>query len=294
MVRSYTRVLAALILAGLIGAAQLSAAWAASCGETSVIIGDCFQPTSSITDDRVDLSVDFTVGEDGSEGSTSTRKSNGSGASGRGASAPSNATRPAPAPCPGYAVVNGQVMCDIGYSTPLGGVPATEQNDPTAGRVITLSDIASFRPTAGSQAMEPDGWIVVGLDTNFYASAAQHVRSGILLGQPAEVRFTPVAYRWHYGDGTGRLTSSAGASWATLGAPEFSPTSTSHVYATAGTYTIRLTVHYAPEYRWAGGSWIPINGTVAVAANELMATAGDIRTVLVARDCEASPAGPGC
>ncbi|WP_167139768.1 PKD domain-containing protein [Diaminobutyricimonas sp. TR449] len=186
------------------------------------------------------------------------------------------------------------MVCDIGYSTPLGGTPPTEPADPAVGRAITLSDIASFRASAGNQAMEPDGWIVVGLDTNFYASASQHTRSGSLLGRPAEVRFTPVAYRWHYGDGTGQVVSTPGASWSTQGLPEFSPTPTSHVYAAPGSYVITLTVHFSAEYRWAGSGWTPISGTLAVPANELVATAGDIRTVLVAQHCAQNPSGPGC
>ncbi|MBC7589829.1 MAG: hypothetical protein H7226_02140, partial [Salinibacterium sp.] len=35
---------------------------------------------------------------------------------------------------------------------------------------ITLADIASFRPASGVAAMEPNGWMVVGLDTNFFGS----------------------------------------------------------------------------------------------------------------------------
>ncbi len=82
--------------------------------------------------------------------------------------------------------------------------------------------------------MQPDGWIVPGLDANFYAVTAPHVVNGTLLGQPASVRFTPVAFHWDYGDGNAATRSTKGATWEALGIPEFEPTPTSHVYATRG------------------------------------------------------------
>lgn len=159
---------------------------------------------------------------------------------------------------------------------------------------ITLSDIAHFRPQPATQRMQPDGWMVVGLDTNFYALIERHVVAGSLLGAPADVRFTPVAYRWSYGDGsTARLTTK-GASWQAQGLSEFDPTATSHVYRASGTYFIDLDVEYTAEYRFAGGGWVPLSGTIVLPANRLVATAGDAVTVLVDRHCAQPPAGPGC
>ncbi|WP_166872382.1 hypothetical protein [Salinibacterium sp. ZJ450] len=249
----------------------------------------------------MDLSIDYNQGNGGSGGSGNSnptpRNTNGNGnGNGNDSSDSPSTAEPAPlppGPCPGFFVLNGEPFCDVGYSTALGS-PPPGPGPATAPYVVTVRDIASFRPTSAIQTMEPDGWIVVGLDTNFVAAAAQHVRSGTLLGQPAEVRFSPVSYHWSYGDDTSRTSSSPGASWAALGLQEFDPTSTSHVYVTAGTFTISLTVNYAPEYRYAGGSWTSIAGTVSAPGNQLVATAGDVKTVLVAMDCRASPSGPGC
>ena len=69
--------------------------------------------------------------------------------------------------------------------------------------------------------MEPNGWAVTGLPINFYAVASVNVKSGMLLGYPADVRFTPIGYRWDYGDGTATTLRSGGASWAALGQVEF-------------------------------------------------------------------------
>lgn len=159
---------------------------------------------------------------------------------------------------------------------------------------ITLADIATFPASPLVDHMEPNGWIVTGLPTNFYTTGGAHVVDGTLLGFPAAVRFTPVTWRWSYGDGASLTTSTSGASWAALGTNEFDDTATSHVFTRAGNYSIDLSVDYSAEYNLDGQGWAPIDGVVTVPANRLTATAGDAQTVLVARDCAANPRGPGC
>ena len=167
-------------------------------------------------------------------------------------------------------------------------------SDTPGAEPITLSDIASFRPTPGVQYMQPDGWMVPGLDANFYAVTAQHVVDGTLLGQPASVRFTPVAFHWDYGDGTAATRSTKGDTWEALGIPEFDPTPTSHVYDAEGEYTIRLTIDFAAEYRFAGSPFYPIAGFLPLPANDLHVSVDGAKTVLVEHDCAANPSGPGC
>jgi hypothetical protein len=170
----------------------------------------------------------------------------------------------------------------------------TCDSDAPGAAPITLSDIATFRPTPGTQFMQPDGWVVPGLDANFIAVTGRHIVNGTLLGQPASVRFTPVAFHWTYGDGQSATRATKGATWQALGVAEFSPTSTSHVYAAEGTYTIRLTIDFAPEYRFAGSAFVPIAGVIPLPANDLHVTVDGAKTVLVEHDCAANPAGPGC
>ncbi len=165
---------------------------------------------------------------------------------------------------------------------------------PPPAQPITLADVASFRPTTGVSGMEPKGWMIVGLDTNFFSTASTEVVDGTLLGLPASVRFTPVAWRWSYGDGTAATLSTPGGSWAALGVAEFSPTSGSHVFRSAGTYVIDLSVVYTLEYRFGPAGWTRIDGTLALPSNRLTATAGSATTVLVERECTVNPRGPGC
>jgi hypothetical protein len=172
--------------------------------------------------------------------------------------------------------------------------PSAPRDSYTVTALVTLADIAQFHPTPGTDHMEPNGWMVVGLDTNFYAVASTQVQEGQLLGRSASVRFTPRTYRWAYGDGSSATRAAKGSTWAAQGIAEFDPTPTSHVYRAKGTYTIDLTVGFRAEYRYDSGGWIPIAGTLAVPANRLVATAGDAKTVLVAKDCSANPFGPGC
>jgi hypothetical protein len=170
----------------------------------------------------------------------------------------------------------------------------TCSSDDEGAEPITLTDIASFRPRPGVQYMQPNGWMVPGLDANFYAVTSQHVVNGTLLGQPASVRFTPVAFHWNYGDGSGATRATKGGTWESLGIPEFGRTPTSHVYEEEGRYTIRLTIDFAAEYRFAGSPFFPIAGVLPVPANELHVTVDGAKTVLVEHDCAANPSGPGC
>jgi len=159
---------------------------------------------------------------------------------------------------------------------------------------ITIRDIASFIPTPGRQQMQPDGWTVAGLDTNFYAITQQHVVPGALLGRPADVRFTPTAFHWDYGDGTAATKPTKGGTWEALGLDEFAPTPTSHVYEQLGDYTITLSITFSAEYRFDGSAWRAVVGNLTLPANDLHLRVGTAKTVLVEHDCLANPSGPGC
>lgn len=159
---------------------------------------------------------------------------------------------------------------------------------------VTWADIAAFSPAHGTAGMEPNGWAVTGLDTNFYASSASHVQPGTLLGSAAAVRFTPVGFQWDYGDGSTADLATSGSTWAKLGVGEFGATPTSHVFASSGNYTVTLSVEFAAEYRVEGMPWTPITGTIRLQAAPLQVTVGTANTVLVNQDCALNPQGPGC
>lgn len=173
------------------------------------------------------------------------------------------------------------------------GPPATPAPG-AAPTVVTLRDIAAFRPATPGNDMEPGGWAVVGLPANFVAAASAQVVPGTLLGQPADVRFTPVGYRWLHSDGATVESAGPGATWTQLGQKEFTATSTSHAYAESGEYTATLEVALAAEYRFGGSAWQPIAGTLSVASESTRVLVGEVDTVLTRGDCTAVPGDPGC
>lgn len=165
---------------------------------------------------------------------------------------------------------------------------------PSSYNPITLVDLANFIPQQASLASQPRGWTVVNLDTNFIAGASTHVVGGSLFGRSAEVRFTPHAYDWNYGDGSTNSSAVPGARWDVLGVREFSPTATSHVYRQEGSFTTTVVVRYGAEYRIAGGAWIPVSGEVSSAATAVVTTVQSADTVLAARDCSNARGSQTC
>lgn len=188
----------------------------------------------------------------------------------------------------------GDGVCTDGMPLGTGACDWLQPRDDYDVVLVTMNDIARFRPSPPRQAMQPDGWAVVGLPSNLFAAASAQVVAGELLGAPAEVRFTPIAFRWRYGDGDAATLRTPGGSWAALGLREFDRTETSHVYRETGRYTVRLDVAYSAEYRIEEGPFIRIPGTLMVSASDLQVIAGSAKTVLVDRDCARNPTGPGC
>lgn len=271
------RQLLLILTVGGISVAGSPALVATECRASDAYIGNCNVNGSLDGDSAVLSGNGVTPGSGASAGSGS-----GSGAS-AGAGGAGGGGGSAEEPFCEAIIADSRCLRD-GRERP--GAPAT----PT----ITLSDIASFRPAPGVQYMQPNGWTVAGLHTNFYAVRPVEVLGGTLLGQPASVRFTATTYHWTYGDGTAATLGTPGGTWQALGIAEFDPTPTSHVYQALGEYTIRLSIDVKAEYRWAGGGWIPISGRLTVPANDLHITVGTADTVLVEHDCTADPTGPGC
>ena len=160
--------------------------------------------------------------------------------------------------------------------------------------VVTLADVATFAPTLAPAVSEPGGWAIIGLPVNLVGPAGSVTVDGVLLGNPAQVRFTPIAWHWAYGDGSASVVTTPGASWAALGIPEFAATATSHVYAAPGIYRVSLEVDMVADYRIGGGPWLAVPGLLTIPVSEFDLLVATADTVLVDRDCLASPAGPGC
>ncbi|HLP23045.1 MAG TPA: hypothetical protein VK139_03270 [Microbacteriaceae bacterium] len=159
---------------------------------------------------------------------------------------------------------------------------------------VTIRDIATFIPAAPIASSEPQGFGIASLPVNLITRASQHIVPGRLLGAPAEVRYTPVGVRWSISDGTVIGSRSLGASWAALGLPDFSDTETSHRFASPGRYSANPTVRYHADYRFAGGPWTSIDGTVTApgAAITLDILAG--KSALVEHTCNELRTAAGC
>jgi hypothetical protein len=159
---------------------------------------------------------------------------------------------------------------------------------------VALQDVAQFVPRSASIRSQPNGWALVGAPVNLVTDAAAQVVDGTLLGRPAEVRFVPVAFTWDYGDGTTSTTAGPGASWRELGQPDFTATDTSHVYPSMGDRQVSLTIAYSPSYRFDGGAWQQIPGTLPVRLGPVTIHVLQGSTVLVGGACGTPDAGPGC
>lgn len=264
------------LLSGLGGVVPVEA-----CSQAGRTSGECLSITGSVDSTGATLgATQTTPGTSGTSGSTS-----GSGSS-TGATTPRPPWRPPPPRAP----VLGSAQCSIiiagscrGQSpskNPPRPVVSSQRQAPRA--PSTVQDVASFAPGAPGIVVEPGTWSLPRLTTNIFSTAREQTQPGELLGWPVEVRFTPRAYRWSYGDGASATHASPGSSW---GAAQFSPASTGHVYRAPGTYSISLQVDYAVAYRFDNGPFRPLSGTVSVTSGPARVQVLRVTPVLVDRGC---------
>lgn len=187
------------------------------------------------------------------------------------------ASAPEPAPEPTDCPLN---RCDIVYD--VVGLPD-----------VTLADLVSFVPARPTLTGEPLGLGVVGMPTNLVAAASEQQIPGVLFDYDVVVRFVPAGFRFDYGDGSVRTTSTGGAAWSALDQAEFTPTPTTHVYTARGTYPVGVTVLYSASVSFGSG-WRPVPGTVAATTTGYDVRIVEVRTALVDKTCLENPRGPGC
>jgi hypothetical protein len=159
---------------------------------------------------------------------------------------------------------------------------------------VSLADVAQFVPRSASMRSQPNGWALVGAPVNLFTDATAQVVEGQLLGRPAQVRFVPVSFTWDHGDGATVTTVGPGASWKQLGQQDFTSTDTSHTYPSIGDRRVAVTVAYSPSYRFDGGGWQQIPGTLPVVIGPVTIHVLQGSTVLVGGACGTRNAGPGC
>lgn len=157
---------------------------------------------------------------------------------------------------------------------------------------ITIADLVGFTPAVGELVVQPTNWGVLGVPTNFVATATEHVQQGTLLGQPVQVRWRPVAFAFDYGDGTRVTSTEAGALWRST-ADDWSRTSTSHEYQQRGEYTASVTITFEADVG-TGAGWTTVPGTLELAAPAEPVRVFEAQTVLTRGDCVEYPDDPGC
>jgi len=109
---------------------------------------------------------------------------------------------------------------------------------------------ANFSPDESSAAVSPSNNLSEGQTATFFSDPKVHFRLGSVLGQAAEVRFSPIAATWTFGDGS----TASGARAA-------------HIFG-AGNYSVEVTITYAVSYRFAGQlSWVADPGQIEMPAS---------------------------
>ena len=159
---------------------------------------------------------------------------------------------------------------------------------------LTMSDVSHVDPQSPRLVTQPDGWSVVGLETNLIASIQTHTVSTVVRNFDVEVRFTPVRYDWAYGDGSSAVTTVPGAPWSVLGVPEFARTPTSHQYVNVAAVTPHVDVWYSVDYRRPGEAWRRIDGSLSRPADAPVVFLQNADTVLVTGPCSAGRVSVGC
>lgn len=158
---------------------------------------------------------------------------------------------------------------------------------------ITLADLASFVPARPRLTGEPAGLGVVGMPANIIATASEQRIPGTLFDFDVVVRFVPTEYVFDYGDGAHRTTPTGGTAWQSLGQADFTPTATSHVYRSRGTYSTSVTVRYRASVDFGAG-WLAVPGVVESTTRGYDVRVVEVHTALVDKTCAENPQGPGC
>ena len=87
--------------------------------------------------------------------------------------------------------------------------------------------------------------------------------------------------------------TTGGATWPQLGQAQFTPTATSHVYRSRGSYPVAVTVRYTASVDFGTG-FRPVDGFVSATTAGYDVRVVEVRTALVDRTCAEDPRGAGC
>ena len=149
-------------------------------------------------------------------------------------------------------------------------------------KVIWKNEITAV-PRAPGFLRSNSGVLLVGEAIDLTALAKVHTKNSLLLWYPTQVRFHPKAYYWDFGDGTDSQSPLV-----------------AHAWSRNGTYSVRLSVGYAVDYRIVGKSaWISLPGIITTNAAPQLVQVGEARlgrqrVVLVHWNCLQRIQAVGC
>ena len=152
----------------------------------------------------------------------------------------------------------------IGEAGIIGADPAqycAPPPQPEPGPGVTAGSVAAaFRelplPPSELIVQPPNGRTLVNFDTNFYTETQPFDRTIRLLGQRVDLRISPSAFEWDFGDGAAVATASAGSPYPDL--------EITHSYTDKGTVGPAVDTTYTADFRVNGGPWRPVPGTVTI------------------------------
>lgn len=128
-------------------------------------------------------------------------------------------------------------------------------------------------PQAQLMIQPPKGRTLVNFETNFYTEQGEFTRTVTLLGRHVELRIWPASFRWRFGDGEVRETSSPGSAYPDL--------EITHSYRRKGQVAPSVDTTYAAEFRVDGGPWREVTGTVTIPGSPQSLRVVTARPVLV-------------
>lgn len=153
---------------------------------------------------------------------------------------------------------------------------------------LTAEDFCDLPLAPPALHMEPDrAQVLVNMPTIVYSDDGMQTLRTQLLGYDVDVEARPSSYRWDFGDGSQRTTTTPGRPYPAK--------DVAHTYRTTGTQRITLTVTWSGRYRVVGVTgWQDVDGTATTSATTPEFTVVERRARLVTGTCDEDPSAAGC